>query len=223
MLSMKLSEKMRLYSWIEFALWLLIVSITVFGIRYHNYKHQKQYKSYQIFMSDVDGLIVGSPVKFLGTRIGYVTKLQIISSNVYVKFVITQKDLTLPVGSIATVEGAGLGGSKALEIYPPNNEVISEKIVNVKEPTRLGKVMSLFKAMFKDLDEIITSFTYASNRIEAEKKLFINVVMPEDKAGFAVINKNLDNMIDSEKALKQKFNLDKKGGINELKQREDNQ
>ncbi len=224
MFTMKISEKMRLYSWAELAVWLLIISITIFGIRYHNYKQQKQFKSYQIFMSDVDGLIVGSPVKFLGIQIGHVTKLQIISSNVYVKFIITQKDLTLPVGAIATIEGSGLGGSKALEIYPPDKNMKTERIVNVKEPTRLGKVMSLFNDIFKDLDEIISSFTYASDKLEAEKYIPQNIVIPDDNnTGFATINKNLDTMIDSEKTLKQKFNLDKKGGKNELGQSEDNQ
>ena len=68
----KVSTNIRLYAWIEFVIWLLIVAISVFGIKYHHYQTQKQYKSYQIFMEDVDGLIVGSPVKFLGVQIGYV-------------------------------------------------------------------------------------------------------------------------------------------------------
>ena len=208
---MKLSEKMRLYSWVEFALWLLIISVVVFGIRYSNFKHQKQYKSYQIFMSDVDGLIVGSPVKFLGMQVGYVTKLQIISSNVYVKFIITQKNLALPMGSIATVEGSGLGGSKSLEIYPPKEGVYTDKIIASKDPTRLGRVISLFKGIFRDIDEIVTSFNYASNKLEAEKYLSPNIADPTSKnTGFAILNKNLDDMIRTEKEIKEKLNLDKK-------------
>ncbi len=221
---MKTSEKMRLFSWIEFAVWLLIIAITVFGIKYHNYKKQKQFKSYQIFMSDVDGLIVGSPVRFLGVQIGHVTKTQIISSNVYVKFIITQKGLSLPQGCIATIEGSGLGGSKALEIYPPKKYEINDKIILVKEPTRLGKVMSLFNDIFRDLDEIITSFTYASAKLEAEKYIPQNIVVPdENNTGFAVLDKNLDNIIDTQKMLKEKFNKNNKGVKNEPEQSEDNQ
>ena len=63
---MKKFDNIRIYAWIEFVIWLVIVAILVFGIRYHHYQAQKQYKNYQIFMEDVDGLIVGSPVKFLG-------------------------------------------------------------------------------------------------------------------------------------------------------------
>ncbi len=207
---MKFAQKMRLYSWVEFALWLLIISVAVFGVRYHHYLKQKQYKSYQIFLSDVDGLIVGSPVRFLGIQIGHVTKLQIISSNVYVKFIITQKDLTLPQGSIATVEGSGLGGSKSLEIYPPEKGVVTDKIIVTKDPTRLGRVISLFKGIFKDIDEIVSSFSYASAKIEAEKYLPPNVVIPdENNSGFAEINKNIDLIIEKEKSIKHKLKLDK--------------
>ena len=77
------SNKIRLYAWVEFLIWLIVIALCVFGIRYHNYKVQKQYKSYQIFMHDVDGLIVGSPVRFLGIKIGHVTKVQLVSSDVY--------------------------------------------------------------------------------------------------------------------------------------------
>ena len=80
-------------------------------------------------MEDVDGLIVGSPVKFLGVQIGHVMKIQIITTDVYIKFVVTQKDLNLPEGSIATVEASGLGGSKSLEIYPPEKDNTTDKII----------------------------------------------------------------------------------------------
>ena len=138
---MKKFDNIRIYAWIEFVIWLVIVAILVFGIRYHHYQAQKQYKNYQIFMEDVDGLIVGSPVKFLGVQIGHVKKIQIISSDVYIKFIITQKDLILPTGSIATVEASGLGGSKSLEIYPPNKDNPTDRIIVTKDPTRLSKVM----------------------------------------------------------------------------------
>ena len=59
---MKLFKNVRVYAWIEFVIWLVIVAFVVVGGRYNNYKHQKQYKTYQIFMDDVDGLLVGSPV-----------------------------------------------------------------------------------------------------------------------------------------------------------------
>ncbi len=198
---MKNFGKIRVYAWVEFVIWLVIVAVTVIGIRYHHYQSQKQFKNYQIFMEDVDGLIVGSPVKFLGVQIGYVKKIQIISTDVYIKFVITQKDLVLPVGSIATVEASGLGGSKALEIYPPDKNHKTDKIIITKDPTRLSKVMVLFDDIFRQLDSIIVTVTHASNQFEFTSSGSIpkNVITPvEANKNLDNVNKTLDTIIDTE-------------------------
>lgn len=221
--TMKKFDNMRVYAWLEFILWLIVVAIVVLGIRYHHYKVQKQYKNYQIFMEDVDGLIVGSPVKFLGVQIGYVKKIQIISSNVYIKFVITQKGLVLPIGAIATVEASGLGGSKALEIYPPQNELV-DKIIVTKDPTRLGKVMSLFDDIFRELNNIFTTLDYAGRQFDFEKDIQKNVVTPADATeGLIKFEKNMDVLIDTSKKFKEKMNKNNnRGDDNELKQSEGN-
>ena len=105
----------------------------------YRHKENKKLVTYQIFMPDVDGLIVGSPVKFLGVQIGYISKVRILSNEVYLKFVVADKNITLPKGAIATVEFNGLGGSKSLEIYPPTEESIqSGKIIEINRPTRLS-------------------------------------------------------------------------------------
>lgn len=209
---MKKIDNIRVYAWIELIVWLLIIALCVFGIRYHNYQKQKQFKHYQIFMQDADGLIVGSPVKFLGIQIGHVTKIQIISSDVsdiYVKFIITQKDLTLPTGAIATVEGSGLGGSKALEIYPPQNKQ-SDKIIETKDSTRLGKVMSLFKTMFVDFDEIFTNIGNVGKQLytpETVQSMKQNVVAPaQANDTIDILDRKLDKIIIQRQELKKKLN-----------------
>ncbi len=201
---MKKFGNIRVYAWIEFVIWLIIVAVSVIGFRYYHYQDQKQYKNYQIFMEDVDGLIVGSPVKFLGVQIGYVKKIQIISTDVYIKFVITQKDLVLPIGAIATVEASGLGGSKALEIYPPDKNHKTDKIIISKDPTRLSKVMGLFDSIFRELDSIITTLNHASGQFEFTSSGTVpkNVVTPVDAIEeLEQVNKSLDTIIDT----KQKF------------------
>ncbi len=209
---MKKLRNVRVYAWVEFAIWLVIISLVVFGFRYHNYKHQKQYKTYQIFMEDVDGLIVGSPVKFLGVQIGHVKKINIVSSDVYIKFIVEQDGLILPTGSIATVEAFGLAGSKALEIYPPDKNNPTDMIIETKSPTRLSKVMSLFDSIFRELDSIITTLDYSSKQFEFTSTGTIpkNIVMPEDANNtLNQMNKSLDSLIDLGKDLTQPFkNID---------------
>ncbi len=201
---MKNFSNIRVYAWIEFVIWLIIVAVSVVGFRYYHYQNQKQYKNYQIFMEDVDGLIVGSPVKFLGVQIGYVKKIQIVSTDVYIKFVITQKDLSLPVGSIATVEASGLGGSKALEIYPPVEGSRKDKIIISKDPTRLSKVMGLFDSIFRELDSIITTLSHASNQFEftSSGKVPKNVITPADATESLI---QIDKSVEQVMQTKNKF------------------
>lgn len=223
---MKKLDNIRVYAWLEFVLWLIIVAVGVLGIRYHYYQTQKQYKSYQIFMEDVDGLIVGSPVKFLGVQIGHVKKIQIIASNVYIKFIITQKDLQLPAGSIATVEASGLGGSKALEIYPPAKDAKADKLIMIKEPTRLGKVMSLFDDIFKELNAIFMTVDHAGSQFDMQNGIPKNIIEPADiKEGLIKIESRIDAIHNAQQKIKDNFNGENKEnrGENESEQCENNQ
>ena len=206
---MKKFDNIRLYAWLEFLIWLIVVAALIIGLRYNHYKHQKQFKNYQIFLQDVDGLIVGSPVRFLGVQIGHVKKIQILSSEVYVKFIVTEPDLSLPVGSIATVEGSGLGGSKAIEIYPPSKNYPSDKLIAVKEPTRLNKIMGLFDNIFKELDAIIHTISDASAQLEDSsiQSTPKNVVTLEEAIeNVDSLNKSLDDAIKNENEFMKKLN-----------------
>lgn len=214
---MKKFDNLRVYAWLEFAIWLLIIAFCVFGFRYYHHKQMQQFKSYQIFMNDVDGLIVGSPVRFLGTQIGHVTKMQLLSSktssDIYVKFIITQKDLTLPIGAIATVEASGLGGSKSLEIYPPDNESPTDKIIVAKDSTRLNRVMGLFNQIFKDIEQIFTTISHTATVLSSESpKVQNNIVTPADADKEVIkFNSKLDKFIEADKKLKKRLqNLRKK-------------
>lgn len=205
---MKIRGNIRVFAWVEFVIWLIAAAIVIVGIRYRCYQTQKQYKSYQIFMEDVDGLIVGSPVRFLGVQIGHVKKIQVISSDVYIKFVVTRKDLSIPPGSTATVEASGLGGSKSLELYPPEKGTITDKIIISKDPTRLSKVMGLFDSIFRELDSIITTITYSAGQFEftSTGKVPKNVVLPADvNKDLDRLNNSLDSLIGSEKKFMKNF------------------
>jgi hypothetical protein len=91
-----------------------------------------------------------------------------------VKFKITDRSIHVPKGSVATVELYGLGGSKSLELYPPDSskKVTEELLVDnndyikVERPKRLRDSWSLLYQMYKTLMNII----YAVSNFGAEMK-----------------------------------------------------
>ena len=155
----------RKYTWIEFIIWLIILSLCIVGFRIHRYQMSKEFQSYHIFMPDVDGMIVGSPVKYMGVHVGYVKTIKIINDNLYVRFIITKKDLKLPRGVIATVEFSGLGGSKSLELYPPDENTKTENLIVINKPKRLYDSLGLLYDMFSKIDAIATKCSQFADKI----------------------------------------------------------
>ena len=83
------------------------------------------------------------------------------ANDVYLKIIITDKDVVLPKGSIATVEFNGMGGSKSLEIYPPTDESLaSNKLIVVQNPKRLHDSLGLLNDMFDKLGSITTKVSF---------------------------------------------------------------
>ena len=115
-------EKKQILSYfIEFLIWLFVVGfILVLSVLVYNFKI-KQNTQYYVFMKDVDGLTIGSPVKFMGKQIGYINNLSAVDSNVYVTFLV-DNGIKLPQNSSITVEFYGIAGSKSLEIMPPTSK-----------------------------------------------------------------------------------------------------
>ena len=119
------------------------------------YNYKKNFNTYQIFLPDVDGLINGSPVRLMGIQIGYVSQIDIVGEDVYVKFIITEPNVKIPPGSVTTVEFTGLGGSKSLELYPPkSNQNPSGKLLIPQSPKRIHDSLGLLNKMFDKIIEI---------------------------------------------------------------------
>ena len=75
---------------------------------------------YNIQFKDIDGITVGSPVRFMGLNVGYVRQLKSKDKHINVQILVTQKNMKIPNGTIARVEFYGLGGSKSVELMPPD-------------------------------------------------------------------------------------------------------
>ncbi len=153
---MNAKAKIRLYFFIEVLIWLLVITIGVGVYKYNAAKSQKELKTYQLFLQDVDGLIVGSPVRMMGVPVGYISNIKIVQDHVYVKFAITQENFNIPKGAIATVEFNGMGGSKSLELYPPDEVSKAEgNLIAIKQTNRLSSALGLLDDMFDKLGSIM--------------------------------------------------------------------
>lgn len=198
---MKKIENIHTYVWIEVAIWFLILCFIVTGVRMYRYHKQKELNTYQIFLPDVDGLIIGSPVKFMGVQVGYIDKVKIISDDVYVKFVITDKEVSIPKGAIATVEFSGMGGSKSLEIYPPTKESLdSKKLIVVQNPKRLHDAFGLLNDMFDKIGSITSKLSFFAKEAEGVTEHTIQGVDTKDiKSNVNLLDKWINEALNKRK------------------------
>ncbi len=188
---------------IELSIWLFIfLVITAFAV-FLFYKHEESFEYHRIKMPDVDGLIVGSPVNLMGIPVGYVTKTKIMNDDeVLVKFKLTNRDIKVPKGTVATVEFSGLGGSKSLELYPPSNNktVTKELLVNkyddyilVERPKRLRDCWTLLYQMYQKIVAI------AYNLSAFGQELNSSTIMPSVSNTIDTVNfiNYADNWLDN--------------------------
>lgn len=80
-------------------------------------------KRVEIVFRDVDGMRPGSGVQMMGLRVGQVEDITPVikgdESCVKLKFVITEPGITIPRGSIFSIQQSGIIGEQFLEITPP--------------------------------------------------------------------------------------------------------
>ncbi len=95
---------------------------------------------YTIQFKDIDGITKGSPVRFMGINIGYVRKLASKNKHINVQIVVTEKDMKIPNGTVARVEFYGLGGSKSIELMPPDGScdvgILTEGTIRINDVVR---------------------------------------------------------------------------------------
>lgn len=155
---------------VELLVWLSVILIIVaFSSMSFMHKSKNDENDYQIFLPDVDGLIVGSPVRMMGVEVGHVVKIKPVKDEVYVKFVLTNPNVYIPQGSEITVEFSGMAGSKSLELYPPNKNTYIDKntpIIEANPPKRLHDALYLLDDMYKKIGSIINSCSSFGNKLQ---------------------------------------------------------
>ena len=104
----------------EIIIWTILLSIVFCGIIFTYSKIFVEPNVYDIDFKDIDGITKGSPVRFMGINVGYVRKLKSKNEHIKVQIIITEKNMKIPNGTVARVEFYGLGGSKSIELMPPD-------------------------------------------------------------------------------------------------------
>ena len=159
---------------IEFSVWVLVLFTALFiGVYSYSVYVKKNY-TYYAFFTDVDGLIKGSPVKMLGYQVGYVSGISLINDDdVFVSFIITDKDINMPDSMVATVEFTGMGGSKSLELTPVDSKD-KKNIISVTQPRRVQDIYVNQTVIAQNLVLMSTGFMkIANDRSVAALKAFI--------------------------------------------------
>ena len=159
----------RLVWLIELIIWVIIITFVSFSIIYVKSLQEQKYHSYYIFFQDIDGLMQGSPVRFMGMQIGYVNSIKVFPGNVFVSFLVTEPNVKIPDSSSATIEFYGLGGSKSLEIKPPALNPQSKDFIIVEEPYRIQKFYNVQNQIAQTLINMGNSFSLVVKENEIYK------------------------------------------------------
>ena len=177
----------------ELLFWLVVILIITAFSTFHYMSRIKTDNNYNIYLPDVDGLIVGSPVRMMGIEVGHITKIKPTNEEVFVKFIIPDKSIVIPQGTVATVEFSGMAGSKSLELYLPDKQTFINKdvpILAVNPPKRLHDAMGLLNEMFDKINAII----YTSSSF-GQKVKNIDLPTTENQDANAFVN-YADKMLD---------------------------
>ena len=105
---------------IEIIIWTILLTI-IFSVAIFSYsKVFIEPNVYVIEFKDIDGITKGSPVRFMGINVGYVRSLKSKDKHINVQILVTKENMKIPNGTVARVEFYGLGGSKSIELMPPD-------------------------------------------------------------------------------------------------------
>lgn len=172
-------------------------AILGFGL-FNHYKFEKP-NTYNILFKDIDSIVKGSPVRFMGMNVGHVVKLKRKDKYIICKIRITKENVKLPDMTRAKVAFNGLGGSKSIELLPPTTNDPEIKGIIAAESMRINDLASMVKDLV-DVAVIINDF------VQAIDPVMVSVTLKEFS------NPEIINRVDSdmEKIIKLQNGVNKK-------------
>lgn len=172
-------------------------AILGFGL-FNHYKFEKP-NTYNILFKDIDSIVKGSPVRFMGMNVGHVVKLKRKDKYIICKIRITKENVKLPDMTRAKIAFNGLGGSKSIELLPPTTNDPEIKGIIAAESMRINDLAGMVKDLV-DVAVIINDF------VQAIDPVMVSVTLKEFS------NPEIINRVDSdmEKIIKLQNGVNKK-------------
>ncbi len=146
---------------IEILIWTVILALFFTGLIFLYSKIFVEPNVYTIEFKDIDGITEGSPVRFMGITTGHVRKLETRDKYIKVQIIITKKNMKIPNGTVARVEFYGLGGSKSIELMPPDGScdvgILTNDTIRIadvaREVTSFVEILEIVEKYIKGLDK----------------------------------------------------------------------
>ena len=183
---------------IEIIILIILFFILFLGIfSFVHYKIEKP-NSYNISFPDVDSIVKGSPVRFMGMNVGHVVKLKRKDKYIICKIRVTKKGVTIPNGTRAKVAFNGLGGSKSIELMPPLTNDTEAKGIVADEALRISDLAGVIK----DLREMCVTIRNMMEDFD-EKQMSETMREFTDPASITEIEEGIDKLV-KEKEKKKK-------------------
>ena len=177
----------------EVALWFLVIISIIMGTFLYNHIKLKEKHSYHVFFSDTNGIRNGSPVKIMGNEIGYVSNVRVINSDeIFVSFVLTKPEISLPAGTIAKVESTGLVGSRSLELYPPKQK--NAKPDELLLPVNPKRVQGAFESSSQIAQVLYNASSNVNKAVDVNKIPAIRGMVHKSYQQSVEINPQIDKI-----------------------------
>lgn len=186
---------------VEIAILVLLLFAGIFGIYKIYYHTVIKPNLYTITFKDIDSIIKGSPVRFMGIIVGHVRNLQRGDDVILCEIFVTKPNTKIPDGAVAKVEYNGLGGSKSIEIMPPKTENPDVKGIVAAEALRINDMMEAFN----DVREVLACIKQFVEGITPQSTLSAAKAIAEAPDFTIEANKTLDDMTQKQAETHRKF------------------
>lgn len=141
---------------------IIFASIVLAGLIAYGVKKTVYDKNlYTLYFRDVDGIIPGSPVKFMGVTVGHVSRLTLKGNKIKAVIFVSKPNIKIPDCANARVEFSGIIGSKYIEITPPDGSGKCGGII-ANDPLRVSiivEILDIYNRAFKGLENGIKKFS----------------------------------------------------------------